>query len=159
MIIDGEEITSSEEADLRRMIEHDCKEFAGEFFEADGVNFGSRGRSKKFRKSWNEVGRIMKKDPCEVFVNLKWKHFTVHVNAWYAHRLPNEPDHIKLRLYRALIIMAELSQMPEAEDVLQLTPGTKSFDGDKFENNSVSETYGDHADPVEKTALGAHSVH
>lgn len=159
MIIDGEEITAAEEADLRRMIEHDCKEFAGEFFEADGVNFGARGRSKKFRKSWNDVGRLMKRSPIDCFVDLKWKHFAVHVKTWYGHRIPNESEETKLRLYRALVIMAALSQTPEAQDVIQLTPGTKAFEGDKFENRQVAETYGEDAEPVAKTVLGAHAVH
>lgn len=159
MIIDGEEISSADEADLRKMIEHDCKEFAAEFFEADGVNFGSHGRSKKFRKSWNEVGRLMKRSPVDCFVDLKWKHFTVHVKTWYAHRLPNESQDIQLRLYRALVIISALSQTSEAQDVLQLTPGTKAFEGDKFENRHIAETYGEEAEPVAKTVLGAHAIH
>lgn len=159
MIVDGEELSQAEEADLRRMVEHDCKEFAAEFFESDGTNFGARGRSKKFRKSWNEVGRLLRKDPCEVFVNLKWKHFTVHVKAWYAHRLPNEPETVQARLYKALVIINALSLEPEAQDVLQLAPDTKAFDGDKFENRHIAETYGEEAEPVEKTVLGAHAVH
>jgi hypothetical protein len=159
MMIDGEEISSNEEADLRRMIEHDCKEFAAEFFGSDGVNFGRMGRSKKFRRSWNEVGRLLRKDPCDAFVNLKWKHFSGHVVAWYAHRIPNEPEDIQLRLYRASIILRALGESPEAQDVIQLEPGTKAFEGDAFENRNIAEIYGEHADPVDKTALGAHSVH
>lgn len=157
-IINGEEISDNELADLRRMVEHDAKEFAGVFFEEEPTRFGTHGRSKKFRKSWNEVGRLLNQDPCEVFVGLKWKHFVGHVRAWYGHRIPNESEEVQQRLFRACIIMASLSEMPEAQDVIQLEPDTKAFLGDKFENNSISETYGDEADAPLKTLLGSNAI-
>lgn len=158
-IINGEELSDHQLADLRRMIEHDAKEFAAVFHDEEPTRFGTHGRSKKFRKSWNEVGKLMGKDPCEVFVNLKWKHFVEHVRRWYAHRIPNEPDDMKQRLFNAILIMATLSELPEARDELQLQPDTKSFLGDKFENDSISETYGDQADSPLKTVLGSSAIH
>lgn len=159
LIIDGEEISRSEEADLRRMIEHDTKECAALFFEQEPDRLGQGGRSKKFRRSWNKIGKFYGKDPCEYFVNLKWKHFFYRTRAWYAFRMTTEPEEVALRLRKAVLIMAQLSESTEATDVLQLMPDTKAFDGDAFENRSVTETYGDHADAIEKTALGLNSIH
>src|ERR1700761_6849810 len=101
LVIDGEEISRTEEADLRRMIEHDTKECAAEFFEQEPDRLGQGGRSKKFRRSWNRVGKTLGKDPCEYFVNLKWKHFFYRTRAWYAHRMTYEPEEVARRLYKA----------------------------------------------------------
>jgi hypothetical protein len=153
MIIDGEEVSDKEVFDVIRMMDHDCKEFAGQFFEED--------RSKKFRKSWNEVGKLSKRSPQDAFVAHAWKHFVVHVRAWYASRLadPNEPEAMKVTLHRALIIQANWSQSAQAKDVLQLAPGTQQFAGDKFENKAIAETYGTEAESVRKTLLGTSALH
>lgn len=137
--VDGEIIQDDEIIDILRMIDHDCKEFAGAFFEED--------RSKKFRRTWQKVGQLSRRSAQDCFVDHAWKHFVVHVRAWYAHKLadPGIPEKEKERLHKALIIEYMRGQAKEAKDVLQLKPGTQQFEGDPAENKHISETYGDEA--------------
>lgn len=157
MIIDGEEVSDKEVFDVIRMMDHDCKEFAGQFFEED--------RSTKFRKSWEEVGKLSKRPAWKCFVAHSWKHFMVHVRTWYAERLRDggplyeADERMRVTLHRALIIQASFSQSEQAKDVLQLSPGTQQFVGDKFENKHIAKTYGTEAESVRKTLLGTSALH
>lgn len=137
--IEGELVSDEEVIDILRMIDHDCKQFAGAFFEED--------RSKKFRKTWNEVGKLSRRSPQDCFVDHAWKHFVVHVRAWYANRLSNPviPEKEAERLHKALIIEYQRGQAKNAKDVLQLAPGTQQFVGDRKENQHISNEYGDEA--------------
>lgn len=137
LLVDGDLLQDDEILTILHMIDHDCKEFAGAFFEED--------RSKKFRRTWHQVGKLSRKSPQDCFVDHAWKHFVVHVRAWYAdrladpHTLPSEKD----RLHKALIIEYMRGTSQKAESVIQMAPGTQQFDGDKIENKHISETYGD----------------
>jgi hypothetical protein len=149
--INGEIVPDDEIRDILRMIDHDCKEQAGDFFEQD--------RSAKFRKTWNEVGILTRRDPQDCFVDHAWKHFHVHVKAIYTRRLTQyidnilhidnpayeKDEYVRDRLFKALIMMGMMSKAAEAQDVLQMAPGTQQFEGDKTENKHISETYGDEA--------------
>ena len=137
--IEGELVSDEEIIEILRMIDHDCKEMAGLFFEED--------RSNKFRKTWKQVGELSRRSAQDCFVDHAWKHFVVHVRAWYAHRLSNPviPEKEALRLHRALIIEYQRGLAKSAKDVLQLAPGTQQFEGDKQENRHISEEYGDDA--------------
>lgn len=139
LLVDGDLVQDDEIHDILKMIDHDCKEFAGAFFEED--------RSKKFRKTWNEVGKLTKRSAQDCFVDHAWKHFVVHVRAWYASRLSNPvlPEKEAVKLHRALLIEYMRGQSKDAKDVLQLAPGTQQFVGDKNENKHISEQYGDRA--------------
>lgn len=135
--IEGELIQDDEIIDILKMIDHDCKEFAGAFFEED--------RSKKFRRTWNEVGKLSGRSAQDCFVDHSWKHFVMHVRAWYANRLTNPviPEKEAIRLHRALIIEYMRGKGKTAQDVLQLSPGTQQFVGDREENRHISEEFGD----------------
>lgn len=137
--IEGEIVQDDEIRDILHMIDHDCKEFAGAFFEED--------RSRKFRRTWEKVGKLSRRSAQDCFVDHAWKHFVVHVRAWYAHKLsdPGLPEKEQARLHRALIIEYMRGTAQQAKDVLQMTPGTQQFNGDKTENRHISETYGDEA--------------
>jgi len=137
LLVDGELVDDEEIVSILKMIDHDCREFAGAFFEED--------RSRKFRKTWNEVGRLSKRSAQDCFVDHAWKHFVVHVRAWYANRLSNPviPEKEAQRLHRALIIEYMKGKSQKAEDVLQLAPNTQQFVGDKDENRHISEQFGE----------------
>lgn len=139
LLVDGELLQDEEIIDILKMIDHDCKEFAGAFFEED--------RSKKFRRTWNTVGKLSKRSAQDCFVDHAWKHFVVHVRAWYADKLasPNVSEKEKEKLHKALIIEYQRGQSKEAKDVIQMAPNTQQFIGDKTENKHISETYGDEA--------------
>lgn len=137
LLVDGDLLQDDEIRTILHMIDHDCKEFAGAFFEED--------RSKKFRRTWHQVGKLSRRSPQDCFVDHAWKHFVVHVRAWYAdrladqHTLPSEKE----KLHKALIIEYMRGTSQKAESVIQMTPGTQQFDGDPIENRHISETYGD----------------
>jgi hypothetical protein len=150
-MIDGEVITDNELADLRRMIEHDCREFAGVWFEMPG-------RSEKCRRTWADVGAQLGQFPVEVFVNLKWVQFIDMVKQWYGSRIPKEPEDVQKRLHRACVIMNLLGEMPEARDVLQMEIDSKAFHGDKFENRHIAETYGNQAAALDSILRGTRTI-
>jgi hypothetical protein len=150
--INGELVEDDEIRDILKMIDHDCRECAGEFFD-------SPGRSEKFRRTWKEVGRLAGRSPQDCFVDHAWKHYHVHVKHYYTARLQpyldevlridnphfEKDEYIRDRLFKAIIMMGMMSKAKEAQDVLQMQPGTQAFEGDKFENKHISETYGDDA--------------
>lgn len=142
LLVDGELLQDPEIIDLLKMIDHDCKEFAGAFFEED--------RSKKFRRTWNNIGKLTRRSAQDCFVDHSWKHFVVHVRAWYAHQLDQLRDQVDLasekkkdRLHKALIIEYMRGTSKKAEDVIQMAPDTQAFQGDKADNKFISESFGD----------------
>jgi hypothetical protein len=137
LLVDGELLQDPEIIDILKMIDHDCKEFAGAFYEED--------RSRKFRKVWTNIGKITKRSGQDCFVDHAWKHFAVHVRAWYADKLasPHISDKDKDRLHKALIIEHMRGTSQKAEDVVQMAPGTQAFEGDKADNTYISESFGD----------------
>lgn len=158
-MIDGEVVTEAYLADLRRMIEHDGKEFAGVWFEQEpDPIFGEGGRSEKFRKTWNELGKQVGQEPVEVFVNTQWFRFLGWVRKWYASRIPKESEEMQRRLLHACIVMNLLSEMPDARDVLQMELDSKAFRGDKFENRKIAETYGNGAASLESILRGTAAI-
>lgn len=159
-MIDGEVVTDNDLADLRRMIEHDCREFAGVWFEQEpDPIFRQGGRSEKFRRTWNEVGQQVAKEPVEVFVNTQWFRFVGMVRAWYGTRIAKEPEDIAKRLHQACIVMNLLSEMPDARDVLQMELDSKAFRGDKFENRQIADNYGNQAAALDSILRGTHTTH
>lgn len=137
VMVDGELLEDEEVKDLLNMVNHDCKEFAGVFFEND--------RSEKFRNSWNDVGQQLKRSPQDCFVEHAAKHFIVHVRAWYAQKLgdPKEKPKNKERMHKALILQTMIAQaQTETEQTIQMTPGDEQFKGDRKENANINETYG-----------------
>lgn len=158
-MIDGEVITDAELADLRRMIEHDCKMFAGVWFEQEpDPIFGEGGRSSKFRATWRDVGAQVGQPPVEVFVSTQWFRFVSDVRRMYGAKIPRVPDDVKRRLHRACVIMNLLSEMPDARDVLQMESDSKAFRGDKFENKQVAETYGTRAASLDSILRGTSAL-
>lgn len=159
-MIDGEVVTDNDLADLRRMIEHDCREFAGVWFEQEpDPIFHQGGRSEKFRRTWGDVGEQVAQDPVEIFVNTQWFRFVGMVRAWYGTRIPREPENIAKRLHRACIVMNLLSEMPDARDVLQMELDSKAFRGEKFENKQVADNYGNQAASLDAILRGTHTTH
>lgn len=136
IVLDGEVVTDKEAQSLRRMVAHDCKEFAGQFFDMD--------RSEKFRASWDAIGKTVRKSPQDCFVDHAWKHFIVHVRAWYAEKLKNPgiPEKEKDKLHKAMLLEAILGADQNAESPVQLAPNTQQFIGDKHENTHIADTYG-----------------
>lgn len=158
-MIDGESITDNEFADLRRMIEHDCKMFAGVWFEQEpDPIFGEGGRSQTFRNTWKDVGAQVGQPPVEVFVNTQWFRFIGDVRRMYGTKIPRVTDEMKQRLHKACVIMNLLSEMPDARDVLQMEADSKAFRGDKFENREVADKFGTRAASLESILRGTSAL-
>lgn len=137
VMVDGELLPDNELRNLLHMLDHDCKEMAGQFFD--------NGRSAKFRAVWNDVGAQLKRSPQDCFVDHAWKHFMVFVRAWYAQRLtdPAEPEYMKVRMHKALVIQGMMSAVAaNAETPVQMQPDTEQFEGDKSENKHTDENFG-----------------
>lgn len=158
-MIDGDVVTDNELSDLRRMIEHDCKEFAGVFFEQEpDPILGMGGRSEAFRNTWNDVGLRTGLKPIDAFVNTQWFRFIGDIRKMYGMKIETAPDHVKKRLHQACVIMNLLSEMPDARDVLQMELDSKTFRGDKYENRKVAETFGTRAAPLESILRGTTAI-
>lgn len=141
MIVDGEELAPQQVKRLLDMVRKDAEEFAGQFYD--------QCRSKKFRLAWTEIGLRTGRDPQLVFVDQQWGHFVEHVRMKYAEMLTmekvSEPD--KYRIHQALIVQATLGAMSQHAPV-QMAPGTQQFEGEKHENNQISQSFGDYAEPA-----------
>ncbi len=158
-MIDGEIVTDNDLADLRRMIEHDCKEFAGVFFEQEpDPVLGMGGRSASFRSTWDDVGRQTGLSPVEAFVNTQWFRFIGDIRKMYGMKIESAPDHVKKRLHQACVIMNLLSEMPDARDVLQMESDSRAFRGDKFENKKIADAFGTRAAPLESILRGTSAL-
>jgi hypothetical protein len=130
--VGGEIISARAAMAIVGMIEHDAKEFAGEFH--------GQNRSAKFRANWiNEYD----------FVDANWKTFVGAVRAMYAERLsdPKTPPEDARKMHLALLVERAYSegmrqQGAEADSRLQIGPDTQQFVGDTYENRRIVEKYG-----------------
>ena len=155
--INGEIVQDDEILDILKMIEHDCKELAGEMFE-------SPFRSKKFRATWDEVAAKYKilginKSAQDWFVIHEWEHLHEYVKNYYTSRLRpyiddvlridnpqyEKDDYLRERIFKAVLLIGMMSKAAEAKEVLQINRDSQAFRGDKTENTHISETYGDEA--------------
>jgi hypothetical protein len=128
----GEVITAKAAMSLIAMIQHDAKEMAG-------VYHGMK-RSAKFRVNWPDE---------DIFVESEWRSFVQAVRAMYAEKLsdPKTKPEDARKMYLALLIEkayaeGQRAQGIEADNRLQLRPGTQQFVGDAFENCKIVETFG-----------------
>lgn len=140
MIVDGQNLTNREVRKLLEMFRKDCQEYAGQFFD--------RCRSVKFRTAWGEVGLREGRDAQMCFVEAQWSHFAEHVRTLYVGMLTDEKvvEDDKYRIHQALIVQATLGAASQHVPV-QLAPGTQQFEGEKYENKQIAQTFGEHAEP------------
>jgi hypothetical protein len=132
IMVNGEAISPSEASGLIRMLYNDAKQIAGEYH---GMN-----RSEKFRINWpNE----------DLFAESEWKNFVVAARAMYAERLGDRktPTEEARRMHLALVLEHMVAQGQradgiEADNRLQLSPGTQQFEGDKAENIKIMNLFG-----------------
>lgn len=125
--INGEQISAKEALDLTRMLYHDAREVAGVFYDMN--------RSEKFRTNWPNQDR---------FVETNWKTFVEATRQMYAERLGNPTlDPVQARkMHLALVLQAMMAKGEEADNRLQIAPGTQAFEGDKAENRKTMERFG-----------------
>jgi hypothetical protein len=140
MIVDGERLTKSEVRRLLDMVKKDAQEYAGQFYD--------KCRSVKFRRAWTEVGLRSGRDAQLCFVDAQWTHFVEHVRSLYADMLtwPQVAEQDKHKIHQALIVQAMLGAQSQNVPV-QLAPGTQQFEGEKFENKHIAQTFGERAEP------------
>lgn len=125
--INGENLSVSEASGLIRMLCNDAKKFAGEFH--------NQNRSIKFRANWpNEYP----------FADANWKTFIEATRALYAERLgdPKTPQDDARKMHLAIVLWSKMETMVEPDGRLQLKPNTQQFEGDKFENRKIVESFG-----------------
>jgi hypothetical protein len=153
MIVDGQNLTNSEVRRLIAMVRKDAEEYAGQFYD--------QCRSAKFRTAWTEVGLRSGRDPQLCFVEAQWTHFVDHVRSLYAQMLtsPRVSEDDKYRIHQALIVQAAFGE--NSQDIpIQVAPGTQQFEGEKYENRQIAETYGTHAEPsLIKKLMGSTAYH
>ena len=127
IVVNGEQLHTSECAELLRMLYKDAEQIAGEFH---GMN-----RSLKFRVNWPDV---------DVFVKANWKSFVAPTRAMYAERLgdPKTPAGDARKMHLALVLEKEIARGQETDNRLQIAPGTQQFEGDKFENRNIVDKFG-----------------
>ena len=125
--INGENISTKEALDLTRMLYHDASEVAGEFYEMN--------RSEKFRTNWPNQDR---------FVATNWKTFVEATRQIYAARLGDlkTPPAEARKMHLVLVLQAMMAKGEEADNRLQIAPGTQAFEGDKAENRKTMERFG-----------------
>lgn len=125
--VNGQPIPKKEAQDLIRMLYNDAKQVAGIFH---GMN-----RSVKFRVNWPDEYK---------FAEANWKTFVEATRAMYAARLGDPktlPEDAK-KMHLALVLEAQISKNIEADNRLQLSPGTQQFEGDPVENRKIKEQFG-----------------
>jgi hypothetical protein len=132
-IVHGGEIVGDKEiAKALDAFEHDCKEFAGQFYDME--------RSEKFRLDWPDQDR---------FVESEWRAFVNATRFVYTEALgsPSCPEDKKRAIFIALIRLAQVEQENARRGVehntrLQMMPGTQAFEGDRRENRKLVEQFG-----------------
>lgn len=155
MIIDGERVSRSEVRKLIKFFDHECKEVAGQFFDAcQKGSFGDAGRSEKFRTFWREVGFRCGKGPQECYVASHYQNFAEDVRRTLAGLLTRNdvPEHHKQTIHRALIVQQALGSISQHTPV-QLAKDSQQFAGDRFETREIVKTYGAHAEPSQINKL------
>ena len=125
--INGENISAKEALDLTRMLYHDAREVAGEFYDMN--------RSTKFRTNWPNQDR---------FADCNWKTFVETTRQMYAERLgdPKTSPEDARKMHLALVLQAMMAKGEEADNRLQIAPNTAQFEGDKRENKKIMEKFG-----------------
>ena len=125
--INGENISTKEAMDLTRMLYHDAREVAGVFYDMN--------RSEKFRTNWPNQDR---------FVATNWKTFVEATRQIYAARLGDlkTPPAEARKMHLVLVLQAMMAKGEEADNRLQIAPGTQAFEGDKAENRKTMERFG-----------------
>lgn len=153
MIVDGQNLSKREVRSLIAMVRKDAEEYAGQFYD--------QCRSVKFRKAWTEVGLRAGRDPQLCFVDTQWTHFVEHVRSLYAEMLtsPRVTENDKYRMHQALIVQAMLGAHSQ-EVPIQIAPGTQQFQGEKYENKKIAETFGEQAEPsLLKRLMSSSALH
>jgi len=125
--INGEMITADEAKKLVCMLYDDARKFAGEFHNME--------RSAKFRVNWpNEY----------LFADANYMTFIEPTRMLYAARLgdPKTPPEDARKMHLALVLQAQMAKGQETDNRLQLAPNTQQFEGDRFENKKILDTFG-----------------
>ncbi len=130
--IGGEVLSPKAAMNLIASIQYDARQMAGEFH---GMK-----RSDKFRVNWPDEN---------IFVDANWKSFVAPVRAMYAEKLadPKTNADDKRRFYLALLVERAWSegqrrQGVEADNRLQVHPGTQQFAGDPYDNKKIVNDFG-----------------
>jgi len=125
--INGEQISAKEALDLTRMLYHDAREIAGEFYDMN--------RSDKFRTNWPDQDR---------FVATNWKTFVEAARQMYAAMLGDPKTHPSdaRKMHLALVLQAMMAKGEEVDNRLQIAPNTQQFEGDRHENAKIMEKFG-----------------
>lgn len=127
IVINGEEITADEAMALLKMLYHDAKQIAGEYYDMD--------RSEKFRINWPDQYK---------YADANWKTFVVDTRKMYAALLsdPKTPPEKAKRISQVLILERMVAEGQETDNRLQLSRNTQQFVGDRYENRKIMERFG-----------------
>ncbi len=125
--VNGEQIEHSEALKIVRMLCEDAKRVAGEFH--------TMNRSEKFRVNWPDEYQ---------FAESEWRNFIEAVHQMYAEQLgdPDTSPHDARRMFLAIVLWKKIGEVHPTDNRLQLSPNTLQFEGDKYENKKIVETYG-----------------
>lgn len=148
MYVDGQKITKSEVRRLIKAFDDECKNVAGQFFDACRKgSFGDAGRSEKFRAFWHEVGFRCGADPQLCYVESHYQNFAEDVRRTWATLLTRNDvtENDKETIHKALIVQQMLGQMSQHTPV-QIAKDSQQFAGDPVEVREVSKTFGNHAE-------------
>ena len=123
------QVTPKEASDCVKMMMHDARELAGRYH--------GQNRSEKFRNNWPDEYK---------FAAANWESFIQAVIEGYAGLLgkPKVSEDDKRRMYIARLVWEKLAQGKEADNRLQMRPGTQQFVGDPFENRKIKRDFGVH---------------
>lgn len=131
LTVNGEKIPKYKAMELIRMLCNDAKELAGQFH---GMN-----RSDKFRANWPDE---------YAFAECNWRNFIEAARSYYAQLLGDAQvsEYDKHRMFLAIALWDQAAKTaPESYPGIQLAPGTQQFEGDKYENRKIAETWGRHS--------------
>jgi len=144
MLVNGEQIPIDEVKKLLSMFYNDCKQIAGHFYEME--------RSPKFRANW----------PIDtVYVNCNWRNFFQETREFYASLLGN--DHVspydKHRIFLAIALHDQVEKCSPKFEGVQMFRGTQQFEGDRYENRRITESYGRHSNTFKELLMGGTRYH
>jgi hypothetical protein len=164
ILIDGEKLTKREVRKLVDIFTHECKEYAGKFFDlcrCSQIPGADAGRSEKFRAFWDQVGQICKTDPQVCYVESHYQNFAEDVRAMMAGMLarPDVTEFDKQRIHKALIVQQMLGECSQHTPV-QLQKDSQAFAGDGYENKQTATNFGNTPDQSALAKLlGSTTVH
>jgi hypothetical protein len=144
MLVNGEQIPKAKAMELIRMLCNDAKELAGQFYELE--------RSEKFRANWINP---------YVYANCNWRHFVEAVRACYGRLLGMEdiPEYDKHRMFLAIALYDQVAKVSPDFEGIQLAPGSQQFEGDRYENKRITESYGRHSNTFKELLMGSTRYH